>query len=701
MDDVANLFENAARQQTAPPAQQPAVDTHEAVAQFFENAPKVAANQSSAPQEPAYDASLFRQRVGRDPEPYELQQFKEAKGRGWPGDPAQAPRFTIGQAAVGAGEDALSLGTGAIAAPFAGVTYIGSGGDLEAAKKTQSALTYVPRTEAGKAGIKGVGDVASAPAQLALAVADKIDPSGQLSAAMSDVGERTGVAAGAVPVLGAARAALPAIGRGLLSDPEAVAGRIYKPAAPGVEYNREGVAVNPLGSGSATTAEQAAARAAGPSAGAAGAAPNIANISPDLRQAIAKSAQQNGGAVNPQALTRHIEADSLPVKMQLTEGQATQDPTLISEERNTRGKNSEMIQRLNNQNQQLGENIQALRDSVGPDVYSTNQVEHGQALIDAYKAKDAAAQTDIAAKYQALKDANGGTFPVDAKQLFSNASADLHDQLLFDHAPTPVMSTLQRLADNGNMTFENFESLRTNLARIQRTATDGNERAAAGVIRNSMEQLPLAAGAQNLKALADTARSAARSQFDALEADPAYKAAVNDTVSPDRFVQRFVVGGNKDDVAAMRQNFEDNPNAQQTMGVAALDHLRNSARLDDQGNGNFSHAGYNKALQGLQPKLRSLVSPNDAETLHTLGNVARYSQAQPAGSFVNNSNTLVGALAQHGKSIAEGAVNAKTGGIGGTVAFGLLRKSGERKAVAKSLEAGAGLGRLDLARPSR
>ena len=37
--------------------------------------------------------------------------------------------------------------------------------------------------------------------------------------------------------------------------------------------------------------------------------------------------------------------------------------------------------------------------------------------------------------------------------------------------------------------------MRTNLARIQRNAAaDGNEKAAAGVIRNAMEDLPLAPG---------------------------------------------------------------------------------------------------------------------------------------------------------------------------------------------------------------
>lgn len=454
----------------------------------------------------------------------------------------------------------------------------------------------------------------------------------------------------------------------------------------------------------ATTAEQVLARQAAASKtnmGAAAAAPNIANVSPELRQAIVQAAQKTGGAVPPDVLTRHIEADSLPVKVQLTEGQATQDPNILSNEVNARAKNPAYVQRYNDQNAQLGQNIQALRDQIGPDVFSTNQVEHGDTLIQAYKAKDAAAQADINQKYQALRDANGGQFPVDAGALLRNATADLHQKLLFDHAPSAVMSTLGRLAENNNMTFENFEALRTNLARIQRSSSDGNEVAAAGVIRNAMENLPLQPGAADLKPLADSARSAAKAQFNAIEADPAYKAAVNDKVPPDRFTSRFVINGNRDDLATMKQNLAGNDAAQQTMGVAALDHLRDQARIDPQGNGNFAAAGFNKGLQALSPKADSLFDPKTTEQLSTLGNVARYVKGQPAGSYVNNSNTFTALAGEHAKTALEGAVNVAAKGVPvGTWIRKAAQGRAEAKATQQSLAPGAGLTRLsDIAKP--
>lgn len=428
------------------------------------------------------------------------------------------------------------------------------------------------------------------------------------------------------------------------------------------------------------------------SMGAASAAPRMTNVSPELQQAVVEAARKTGGAVNPEVLNRHIEADSLPVKIQLTPGQASQNPSVLSTEMNNRGRITGLPEMLNEQNRRLAQNVQVIRDRVGPDVFSANHVEHGDTLIQAYKDKAAVADADIKQKYQSLRDAAGGDFPVSAPTLLKNATSALNRELLLDHAPKSIMSTLGRLADDDNMTYQNFESLRTNLARIARSSTDGNERAAAGVIRSAMEDLPLKPGAAQLKPLADAARSAARAQFQALDADPAYKAAVNESVPPDRFVQRYVIGAPRDQVALMRENLKDNPTATQTMGVAALDHLRQSAGIDPMGNGTFSQAGFNKHLQALSPKLGSLLDPQTIENLETLGNVARYTQAQPKGSFVNNSNTLVGALASHAANAAETGANVAAKGFPlGTLTRKVIQNRTDAKAAQQILKPYGGL----------
>lgn len=433
------------------------------------------------------------------------------------------------------------------------------------------------------------------------------------------------------------------------------------------------------------------------SMGAAAAAPNVAATSPELQQGIVREAQKSGGAINPEALSRHVEADSLPVPMQLTEGQALQDPAIISSEMNNRGKNPAMIARLNEQNGQLVKNVQAIRDQVGPEVFSTNPVEHGDTLIQAYKDRDAPVVADITEKYKALEDANGGQFPLDTKKFVTSTDAALSKALKTSSLPSDLAASLNEFRNGRTMTFEDFESLRSDAADAMRTAADGRQRAAAGIVRQQLENLPLTPEAAKLKPLADAARSAAKARFDALEADPAYDAAVHGTVPPDRFVQKFITGpqATRDGVATMRQNLADNETATQTMGVAAIDHLKRAAGISDMGEGNFSQAGFNKNFQAMGPKLGSLVDPRAAENLEKVGNVARYTQFQPRGSYVNNSNTLVGAIAEHAAGAAEGAANVAFAGVpvGSWVRKGVQNVKAQ-KAVERSLAPGAGLGRL-------
>jgi hypothetical protein len=526
---------------------------------------------------------------------------------------------------------------------------------------------YRPRTEGGKVVAEGMGEVGG----LVSKGYDKAFNTGPLA---TTVKERL------PEFLGAAGTVAPAIG---------LAGGVARLAP---AFADEEMAATPA---SAQGILDRTAAASPQSMGAAAAAPRLAQTSPELQQAVVNAAQRNGGAVNPDALARHVEADTLPVPVKLTEGQALQDPVRISNEQNLRGQNPSLAQRFNEQNGALVQNLQSVRDEVGPDVFTTNQVEHGDTLIKAYQDKAAAADAATAAKYQALKDANGGQFPVDPKKLLSNVEGSLHDQLLYEHAPTEL-GQLQQLAQTGNMTLEQFEAMRTNVARTMRSSTDGNVRAAAGVIRQQMEELPLSPAAAKLKGLADDARASARTQFQALDADPAYKAAVNETVPPDKFVQKFVINGNRDDLATMRQNLSDSPVAQQTIGVATLDHLRKSAGISDMGDGNFTQAGFNKQLQALGPKMNSLVDPRTADTLEQIGNVARNTQLQPRGSFVNNSNTLTGALAEHAGGVLEGAANVKAGGFPvGTIVRNALGRRAAKSQVNRILAPGAGLDVLE------
>jgi hypothetical protein len=75
--------------------------------------------------------------------------------------------------------------------------------------------------------------------------------------------------------------------------------------------------------------------------------------------------------------------------------------------------------------------------------------------------------------------------------------------------------------------------------------------------------------------------------------------------------------------------------------------------------------------------------------------VARYTQFQPRGSFVNNSNTFVSQAAKYGGGALEHGVNMAFHGLPlGTIGRGALTHLSSGKFASEELAPGAGLSRL-------
>ena len=417
----------------------------------------------------------------------------------------------------------------------------------------------------------------------------------------------------------------------------------------------------------------------------------LAGASPELQKAV-NSVPVN--KVNVPVLQRHIEADSLPEPVRLTNGQATGDVSQLSIEQNRRGADPELAARFNEQNGQLVKNLDAIRETAAPDAYGTKTIENSDSLIDTYKKLDDARNEVIDKKYQALRDANGGDFPIDAPTLLDNIKTTLKKELLSRDAPANQMAEISEMAAKKSMTFEDYLSLRRNLGDIARTSTEGPTRRAAGYMVQELENLPLQDAAKELKPLADDARNTAKARFQMLEKDPAYKAAVENSVPPDNFIQKFVVNGTRDNVQTMIDQLGRDSIAHQHMSAGTLNWLREKA-VDS--SGNFSQAAFNKALNQLDKsqKLNLVFNPDSSSTLKTLGNVAQYTQAQPKGSFVNNSNTLVGAMAERAAGGLETLGNVVGGGkFGlplGSMVRGQVQKIKESQKTKKALEPAAGV----------
>jgi hypothetical protein len=211
-------------------------------------------------------------------------------------------------------------------------------------------------------------------------------------------------------------------------------------------------------------------------------------------------------------------------------------------------------------------------------------------------------------------------------------------------------------------------------------------------VRDALESLPMPEGPQYtaLKDMADSARTAAKERFKLIENDPAYKEAISKKARADKFIQKHVINADVKNIETMRANLPDDF-SQQTISSGAINFLKSRAGLRGEG-GIFSQAGYNKALESISPKLHSLVDPRTAEHLNNLGEVARWTQEQPAGSFVNNSNTFVSAMGE--KAISSLLDRVPVVGTAHQMAKAFKENKGIQDWVNQSLEPGAGIDRL-------
>jgi hypothetical protein len=425
----------------------------------------------------------------------------------------------------------------------------------------------------------------------------------------------------------------------------------------------------------------------------------ISRASPELKQELQKLKPEQ---VNAPVLERQLEADSLPVPIRLSEGQATRSPQLFSEEMNSRGKNPELANRYNEQNKQLVENIDAIKEKASPDVYGTNHVENGQSLIDSYKDIDKARLEVINTKYQALRDAAGGEFPIDGVAFAENALNSLKKNLKTEFLPDSIMRQVNAFKRGEPMTFEQFEAMRTNLASEMRKADragDGNAEFALGKVREALEDLPLVGESKELKVLADDARAAAKQRFDLINQDKAYKAAINGKVQADDFINKFVVNGKKADIDMMVSHLGADSQARQVMAAGIVNWLKSKAGILPDGSGTFTQKGFNQALSNVDPKILAIVGPEVNNQLKALGKTARNIQERPAGAYVNESNTFTSAMAEKGKKAAEIGLNYTLGGNVipvGTIARSAIHNVKEAQKIKEALKPGAGIKLKDI-----
>ena len=335
------------------------------------------------------------------------------------------------------------------------------------------------------------------------------------------------------------------------------------------------------------------------------------------------------------------KASDLPVPVELTAGQAAQDPVLISRERNERGFKEQHAQRFNEQNKALQENANIIKQNVAPNVTTGDYVADATNLIDSVKAIKEANKTKTQEAYKKLEEAAGGKFPIDGKKFANNAIEKLTGEDRLDYLPSTIKNKLDSYASGSKeMNFNLFENLRSDLAAEMRKADragDGNMKHVLGVVRDQLENLPMQEGDAALKGLADNARKTAKADFDLEKSNPLYSKVLNESADSKDFIQNFVIRSKNADFMKSVDLLKNDPTALEHLRSGTMDYI---IRESTDASGNFSTAKFQKSIENLNvnKKLDALFGEHSKQ-LQDLAEVAKIVEARPKGSFVNESNT--------------------------------------------------------------
>jgi hypothetical protein len=276
-------------------------------------------------------------------------------------------------------------------------------------------------------------------------------------------------------------------------------------------------------------------------------------------------------------------------------------------------------------------------------------------------ARQRSAEASIDALYARARDTQGRSLPLQGGAFSQRANQLLDEAMAGGALPSDVANTMNRIA-RGEMPFtvEIAEQMKTRIGQLQRSSGDGTTRYALGLVRQALDETPLqpintrnlpaipdaptaqGAGEQSIEAFKQ-ARSANRQWMQRVEGNPALRAVV-DGVEPDQFVRRFITGQGASvaDVRALRSELG-------AEGIAAVRnylvrYLRDAATNNTDDIAKFSNDAYRRALRDIgDEKLALFFNREELQRLRNIGEAAKYMQAQPAGTAVNNSNS--GALA--------------------------------------------------------
>lgn len=402
-------------------------------------------------------------------------------------------------------------------------------------------------------------------------------------------------------------------------------------------------------------------------------------IRQSMREDVAQ-AMNTGQPLNADALRRLLvfrRTNTTPTVGQLTQdpGQITREMNLSKTAANSTDPSLQQLPALANSNTRTL--LSALDEAGAGRAGSASETSmRGINALDGLLSNE---QNQINRLYKAARDTQGRSLPLEGGTFARRANEMLDADNVGSFLPPDIVKKMNAIATGEYpLTVDVAEQLKTSIGNLQRNSSDGNMRRALGIVRKAIDEAPLqnsakvnpgnmpavpgsvppsvSAGEESIRAFTE-ARRANRAFMQRIESNPALK-AVYEGVEPDQFMARYVLGKSATaaDVRALRGELP-----QEAVGAFRdyiVKHLRDAATNSTDDITKFSNAAYRKALGDIQDKLPAFFSREEIQSFRDIGDAAKYMQAQPAGSAVNNSASgalLLGRGADWLQSLAQKA----------------------------------------------
>ena len=356
-----------------------------------------------------------------------------------------------------------------------------------------------------------------------------------------------------------------------------------------------------------------------------------------LRDQVAKSLVA-GQKLDPAALLR--KADFEAAGMPATLGQITRDPSQYAKEQNLRGVagvGEPIMDVLNTQTRKAQTDIADVAKGGGIDTVKT-----GQQVGKVLESLDEGMRKNVSAQYNAARDSTGKTLDVPLGGLASDAARIM--KTFGDRVPSGVVAHLKEygiFGDSGKQTktftFEDAD----NLIKVinQNVGSEKATNTALGQMRDAVKRAMMDAPAEDVFA---PARDAARARFQLHSEVPALEAAASQDLTPDKFIQKYVVSAPTAESARLATLLQNtNPEAFN----AARAELGAVIQRAAFGENPASDAALKPAalagiLRNLGPqKLEAWFGPETAEQLSRLARVGGYAGSIPGRAAVSTSNS--------------------------------------------------------------